>query len=49
MKAASPIDKLGKMIWKETVKANWIRARNVASRSIGFRLVKLMQRSEAVA
>ena len=34
MNAASPMVKLGKMMWKEIVKANWMRASRTASRSM---------------
>ncbi len=34
MKAASPIVKLGKMMWNEIVKANWMRASSTASMSM---------------
>src|ERR1700704_5993140 len=35
MKAESPMVKLGKMMWKVIVKANWRRASRTGSRSIG--------------
>ena len=35
MKAASPIVKLGKMMWNEIVNANWMRASRRASNSMG--------------
>ena len=34
MNAASPIVKLGKMMWKVIVNANWMRASSTASRSM---------------